>query len=215
MKLLNQLERKLYRLPIRPFFHYLVFAMAGIFVLDLFFQSFNLVSRMAFFAAPVLRGEIWRLVTFLIVPPMGGILETALSLYFLYFIGTVLESRWGARRFLLFFAFGVVFAIIAGLISGYGTNLYLNFSLFFAFAILYPEYEILLFFVLPVKMKWLALINLLFFLAGLVNGPWFIRAAIIASLLHLLLFFGGDLLNLARSAVSQWKRRQQFRKNSR
>ena len=74
MKLLNQLERKLYRLPIKPFFQYIVFAMAGIYALDLLFPTFNLVSKMSLFAAFVLRGEVWRLLTFLIVPrwPAAG-----------------------------------------------------------------------------------------------------------------------------------------------
>ncbi len=215
MKLLNQLERKLYRLPIKPFFQYIVFAMAGIYVLDLLFPTFNLVSKMSLFTALVLQGEVWRLLTFLIVPPFGRLLETVISLYFFYFIGTVLESRWGARRFLLFYGIGAVFAIIAALLSGYSTNLYLNLSLFFAFAILNPDYQILLFFMLPVRVKWLALLNLLFYLVSLINGPWFARASIIASLLHILLFFGGDLLNTLRSAIRQWKRRQQFRNNSR
>lgn len=215
MKLLNQLERKLYRLPLKPFFRYMVLAMAGIYVLELFFPTFNLISRMSLFTAPLLRGEIWRVLTFLIVPPFGGILQAALSLYFFFFIGTALETRWGVRRFFLFYVIGAVFAIIAAFFTGYGTNLYLNLSLFFAFAVIYPDYQILLFFVLPIKVKWLALLNLIFYFASLINGPGYTRAAIIASLLHILLFFGGDLTNMARSTINQWKRRQAFKKNSR
>ena len=98
---------------------------------------------------------------------------------------------------------------------GYGTNLYLNLSLFFAFAIVKPDYQILLFFVLPIKVKWLALLNLVIYIASLINGPGYARAAIIASLLHILLFFGGDLLNLTRNNLNQWKRRRAFKKNSR
>lgn len=215
MKLLNQLERKLYRLPLKPFFRYMVLAMAGIYVLELFFPTFNLISRMSLFTAPLLRGEIWRVLTFLIVPPFGGILQAALSLYFFFFIGTALETRWGVRRFFLFYVIGAVFAIIAAFFTGYGTNLYLNLSLFFAFAVIYPDYQILLFFVLPIKVKWLALLNLIFYFASLINAPDYTRAAIIASLLHILLFFGGDLTNMARSTINQWKRRQAFKKNSR
>ena len=215
MKLLNQLERKLYRLPLKPFFRYMVLAMAGIYVLELFFPTFNLISRMSLFTAPLLRGEIWRVLTFLIVPPFGGILQAALSLYFFFFIGTALETRWGVRRFFLFYVIGAVFAIIAAFYTGDGTNLYLNLSLFFAFAVIYPDYQYLLFFVLPIKVKWLALLNLIFYFASLINGPDYTRAAIIASLLHILLFFGGDLTNMARSTINQWKRRQAFKKNSR
>ena len=215
MKLLNQLERKLYRLPIKPFFRYLVFAMAGVYVLDLFFPTFNLSLKLSLFTASVLSGEIWRVLTFLVVPPFGGIIQTAISLYFFYFIGTALESRCGARRFLLYYGIGAVFAVIAAFFVGYGTNLYLNLSLFFAFAILNPDYQILLFFVLPIKVKWLALLNLVIYIASLINGPGYARAAIIASLLHILFFFGGDLWNQGRSMLNQWKRRQAFKRNSR
>lgn len=215
MKLLNQLERKLYKFRIQPFFSYIVFAMAGIYLIDLFFPQFFLISRMMLFTPAVYAGEIWRLITFIIIPPDGSILQTALTLYFYYFVGTALENRWGPRRFLLFYAIGVISAIIAALITGIGTNLYLNLSLFFAFAILYPDFQLLLFLVLPIKVKWLALLNGLYYLYGFVNGNWAIRVAILFSLANLLLFFGGDIYNHLRMAISQWKRRQAFKNRSR
>lgn len=215
MKLLNQLERKLYKFRIQPFFSYIVFAMAGIYLIDLFFPQFFLISRMMLFTPAVYAGEIWRLITFIIIPPDGSILQTALTLYFYYFVGTALENRWGPRRFLLFYAIGVISATIAALITGRGTNLYLNLSLFFAFAILYPDFQLLLFLVLPIKVKWLALLNGLYYLYGFVNGNWAIRVAILFSLANLLLFFGGDIYNHLRMAISQWKRRQAFKNRSR
>ena len=189
--------------------------MAGIYLIDLFFSQFFLISRMMLFTPAVYAGEIWRLITFIIIPPGGSILQTALTLYFYYFVGTALENRWGPRRFLLFYAIGVISAIIAALITGIGTNLYLNLSLFFAFAILYPDFQLLLFLVLPIKVKWLALLNGLYYLYGFVNGNWAIRVAILFSLANLLLFFGGDIYNHLRMAISQWKRRQAFKNRSR
>lgn len=215
MNIFKQAERWLSRFRIQPFFQYIIFAMAGIYLLDLFFPAFRLTSKMALYAPAVFRGEVWRLVTFLIIPPHGQILQAALALYFYYFIGTALEARWGARRFLVYYVIGALAAIIAGLISGLGTNMYLNLSLFFAFALMNPNFQILLFFVLPIKIKWLAALNALYYLYGLATGPWFIKLAIIFSLLNLLLFFGGDLYNQSRLAIQQWKRRQAFRKNSR
>ena len=87
-----------------------------------------------------------QLISFIIIPPAGSILFAALNMYFYYFIGTALESKWGARRFLLYFIIGVVGAILAAVISGIGTNHFLLMSMFFAFAILYPENDLLLFF---------------------------------------------------------------------
>ena len=215
MKLMNQLERKLYRYRINPFFRYIVFAMAGVYVLQLMFMSYDLIGKLDLNMRRVLQGEIWRLVTFLLIPPVTEPLYALLSMYFYYFIGTVLESRWGARRFLIYYLLGALGAVIAALITSYGTNLYLNMSLFFAFALMYPEYQVLLFMIVPVKIKWLALANALFFLWSFINTDIAGRAAIVFSLLNLILFFGGDMLNMGRLSINQWRRRQAFRRNSR
>ncbi len=215
MNWMDKLERKLYAWRVQPFFRYVVFAMAGTYLLQFMFPGYPLLERLALTRAGLMRGEIWRLVTFLVIPDALSPLYALISLYFYYFIGTTLESRWGARRFLLYYGLGAVGAILAGLISGVGINTYLNLSLFFAFAILYPDYQVLIFFMLPIKIKWLAVANAFFFLWALINGGPIQRAAIIAAILHLLLFFGGDLYNLLRLEIGNWKRRQQFRRNSR
>lgn len=215
MKLMNQLERKLYRYRINPFFRYIVFAMAGVYVLQLMFMSYDLIGKLDLNMRRVLQGEIWRLVTFLLIPPVTEPLYALLSMYFYYFIGTVLESRWGARRFLIYYLLGALGAVIAALITSYGTNLYLNMSLFFAFAFMYPEHQVYLFMMVPVKIKWLALANALFFLWSFINTDIAGRAAIVFSLLNLILFFGGDMLNMGRLSINQWRRRQAFRRNSR
>lgn len=211
MNIINQIERKLSRFSIQPFYRYIVFAMGGVYLLNLFFPTFGLIFRLSLFREAVLQGEFWRLLTFLIIPYMGNPLYTFLSLYFYYFIGTTLESRWGARRFLLFYALGALGAIIGAFITGYSSNTYLNLSLFFAFALVFPDYEILLFFVLPIKMKWLALINALFFLSSFIYQPWSDKVAILFSLANLFLFFGGDIWNKLRQSIYHWNRRRQFR----
>jgi len=214
LSLLNHLERKLQRMRIQPFFQYIVFAMAGVYLLDLFFPGFNLIYRMSLITPLVLKGEIWRLITFLFIPPGGSILQSALTLYFYYFVGSALENRWGPRRFLVFYSIGAFAAIAAGLLTGFGTNQYLNLSLFFAFAVQYPEFQLMLFFILPIKVKWLALLNALYYLYGIIMGGWPIRIAILFSLLNIILFFGGDILSQARNAIAQWKRRRVFKRNT-
>ena len=214
MGILNKFERWLHRFRIRPFFNYVIFAMAGIYLLNLFFPQFFLTFRLSLIREAVFKGEVWRLLTFLIIPPGGSILQAALTLYFYYFIGTALEARWGARRFLVYYAVGTCAAIIAGLLTGYGTNLYLNLSLFFDFSIQYPDFQLLLFFILPIKVKWLALLNAIYYVYGFISGTWPLRIAILFSLVNLILFFGGDMLNKSRLAIQQWKRRQIFKNNS-
>lgn len=215
MKFLNQLERRLYRFNIQPFYRYIIFLMGAVYLFALFFPMAGLIERFAFLSNRVLQGEVWRLVTFLFVPPISSPLNTLLFLYFYYFLGTTLEAKWGVRRFLLFYALGALGAIAGGFITGFSSNTYLNMSLFFAFALLFPDYEILLFFILPIKMKWLAALNGLFFLFSFISYPLSHKVAILLSLANLFLFFGGDIYNRSRQAIYQFKRRQQFRSSFR
>ncbi len=224
-KWLNALERHLYKYSIPPIMKYLVFAMGGVFVLDLFMvmttaytTHINLISYMTLDITMVLQGQVWRLLTWLIVPNQDNMLWMALSLYFYYFIGTALESRWGARRFLIFFVIGAIANIAAAFLShaitgyGYGVNTYLYFSLFLAFAALYPDMQFMLFFVLPIKAKWLAAVDLVYFLMAIVMGGVSLRMAAIASLVNILLFFGEDIWQTGRRMYFQWQRRRQFRR---
>ena len=224
-KWLNAIERHLYKYNIPPIMKYLVFAMGGVFVLDLlmvmttaYTTHFNLISYLTLDIPMVLQGQVWRLVTWLIVPNQDNILWMALSLYFYYFIGTALENRWGARRFLIFFVIGAIANIAAAFLShvitgyGFGVNTYLYFSLFLAFAALYPDMQFMLFFVLPIKAKWLAAVDLVYFLIAIVMGGTILRLAAIASLVNILLFFGEDIWQSGRRMYFQWQRRRQFRR---
>ena len=69
----------------------------------------------------------------------------------------------------------------------------------------------MLFFVLPVKAKWLAAIDVLYFLVAIVTGTASLRLAAIASLVNVALFFGEDLYQMGRRMYFQWQRRRQFR----
>ena len=215
MNLMDKVERKLYRLQIRPFFRYLIFAMAGVYLLQMFFPTFSLIGLLSLYMPAVYRGQLWRVLTFLIVPPINSPLFVLLTMYFYYFIGTALENRWGARRVLLYYAIGALGAILAALLTQIGTNMYLYLSMFFAFAILNPENQVLLFFVIPVKMKWLAIINAAFYVYAFLIGSWAERIALLFSILNIILFFGGDIINLVSNSIAQWKRRQSFKNRRR
>lgn len=161
----------------------------------------------------ILSGQVWRLVTFVFVPPNNMILWVLVTLYFYYFIGSSLENAWGSSKFLLFYLFGVVGAIIAGFITGFGDNMYLNLSLFLAFAATYPDQQLLLFFVLPIKVKYLAYVDLAILLLSFIAGSWPVRAAILFSLLNLLLFFGDDIFRKVRDFFKYSKQRRNYRKS--
>ena len=116
----------------------------------------------------LLHGEIWRIVTFIFYPSASSPLMLIISLYFYYWIGSTLEQQWGTAKFNLYYFSGmlltVIGAILASLITGNsfisvaGTT-YVNLSMFFAFAMLFPDTTVLFMFFLPVKMKWLAYLD--------------------------------------------------------
>ena len=106
---------------------------------------------------------------------------------------------------------GVLGAILAAAVTGWGTTYYLNLSLFFAFAMLYPEMRLLLFFIIPVKVKWLALFSGVLCLFGFVFGTWADRLSVLFSLLNFLIFFGGDFWRMAKQELRYAKNRRAWR----
>ena len=221
---LNYLERKLYRFRIPPLMKYIVFAMGGVFVLDYllamttaYSSRLNLIDYLSLNIALVMKGQVWRLVTWLFVPQQGNLLWELISLYFYYMIGTALENRWGSRRFLIYYVIGALAnglgAFSVYLIKGYayGVNTYLYYSLFIAFAALYPDMQFMLFFFLPIKAVWLAGLDLLYFLIAIITGTASLRMAAFMSLVNIILFFGEDIYQTLRRLYFQWQRRRQFR----
>lgn len=146
---------------------YIVMANVFVFMMDMF--SKNMFSYMLSFVPYFIfqEGQIWRLLTFVAVPEntFGGsmsILWFAISSMCYYFIGTSLEQRWGTTRFTVFYGLGVLLNLIGGLILGifYPVSItasmsYVNLTLFFSIASLYPNLQFYLFFIIPVKAKWM------------------------------------------------------------
>ena len=127
----------------------------------------------------VMQGEIWRLVTFVFVPDSMSVFMLAITLYCNYLIGHGLESTWGDFRFNVYYVCGMLGAIISAALFGIGTSTYLNLSLFFAYAMLYPDMQFLFFFFLPIKAKYLGLISGGICLLQFVFGPWVIKGSIL------------------------------------
>lgn len=182
MNWISKLERKFGRYAIHDLPLYIVVAYAVGFVVNMAMPSLY-VNYLSLNAEKILHGQIWRVLTFIIQPPSTSLIFIIFALYLYYMIGRSLENAWGAFRFNLFFFSGVLFhvlgAIFAYLITkatlGYGLNFdlgtaYLNLSMFFAFAALYPDVQLLLFFMIPVKIKWLAYLDGAFFAFSIISG---------------------------------------------
>ena len=165
------------------------------------FSGWGSVAFLSFNLHSVLHGEIWRLITFLFVPSNGSLFWLAVSLYFYYFIGSTLEREWGTAKFNLYYLSGVVLTlvstIVASLLSGHNLTVsgtgYINMSMFFAFAMLYPDTQVLLFFIIPLKIKWLAWVDGGFFalsiLSALFQGNLVGWVAPVIALLNFVVFF--------------------------
>lgn len=188
MQWLYKLERKFGRYSIPNLMIYITLTMAAVFVMNA--VGLNFSSYLALDRNLVLRGQIWRLITFVVVPPSGNVLMVLISLYFYYFIGSSLENAWGDFKFDVYYLFGIFGAILAAFITGYGTNTYLNLSLFLAFAQLFPEERVLLFYLIPVKVKWLAWLDWALFAVSFIFGNWPTRLAIVMSIVNFIIFFG-------------------------
>ena len=148
----------------------IVIGNVAVYVLMLLTQAndANALSFLTFNLNALLHGEVWLLVTFVFVPAYSSPFALLISLYFYYWIGSTLERQWGTAKFNLYYISGalltVLGVVLASLITGNpyltaaGTG-YVNLSMFFAFAFLFPDTTVLLFFILPVKMKWLAYLD--------------------------------------------------------
>ena len=155
----------------------------------------------------VLRGQLWRLVTFLFVPGNTDPFSLILSLYFMYFIGSMLEREWGTPKFNLFYLSGVVLTLLTGIIShyafGYGVLMgayYVGMSMFLAFAALYPDARLMLLYIIPVKAKWLALADVALFtvdvVSALLRGAYVSALLPVVAMLNVVVFFWCEIADL-------------------
>lgn len=215
MNWLNKLERKIAKYAIHNLMYYVVILTGLVFILGMFFGT-SFLSRLYFSPALILQGQIWRIITFVFIPPSNSILWIVFALYFYYMIGGTLERQWGTPKFNLYYFIGMLATALASLLTGtIGTPVYLNLSLFLAFAHLFPEFQVLLFFVIPVKMKYLAYLNWVFFAYTIIMGSMSQRVAAIVALANFFLFFYGDFTKFLKRKTAGQNTRKNFNRKVR
>ena len=220
---LNKMERKLGRYAIPNLMNYVVILYAvGALVCwrapELYFEYLMLDAR------AILHGQIWRIVTFLMWPLSGDLFLNVLVIYCYYNLGRTLEAVWGSFRFNVYFFMGIIGHVLAAILIYALTGRiypltaeYLNFSLFFAYAATFPDAQFLLFFVLPIKAKWLAVAECAVYLYSFVFGPLSTRLEIIMSLANVIIFIlltRNNHKSNRRYAPSEIRRRQNFKKEA-
>src|SRR4051794_18128817 len=152
-RLLARLEKRLGKFAIVNLTSFIVGGMGIVFFLSLARPDYQ--SLLQLDLHKVREGQVWRLVTYLCLPHQAWMIWALFALYWTWLIGSNLENEWGPFKFNAFYVIGMLGTTAAAAISGHAEgNFWLNSSLFLAFATVFPNYQIMLFFVLPVKVKW-------------------------------------------------------------
>ena len=233
--LYNKLERKLGKYAIANLTRIVIFIFIfGYLISMLFPQMASMLSLEPYY---ILKGQVWRIISWIFIPPSSLSIWTVIMLYFYYVLGSSLETRWGRFRYNLYIIGGILISIVMSfiiyfllsLISGKPVLFHFGFSTYYicmsillAFSAVYPDMQVLLMFIIPIKIKWLGIIN------GLIiayDAFTFVRMyfqtgdisflaqslAIISSFINFMIFFFSSR-DLRRYSPKEVKRRNDFKK---
>lgn len=216
MNWLNKLERKFGRFAIQNLMSYIIVANAAILMLYNLVPSigYSVVDKLKFIPAAVLQGEVWRFITFIFIPPTFSLLWGIFALFFYYSISNSLEWQWGSFKFNIYYLIGMIGTAVLSLIFKInGTPIYLNLSLFLAYAKIFAEDQILIFMIIPLKVKYLAWVYWAILLVEIITGglPALILVAI--SLVNYFLFFGKSNVQSIKTKRKTSYKQREFKKN--
>ncbi len=228
MNFLNKLERKFSKYAVSNLTMYLIFGYVIGYVLSR--MAPGMLNYLTLDPYRVLHGQIWRLVTWVLIPPSAqSILFYVIMMMFYYQLGTSLERTWGVFRYNVYIFGGILYTVIGAFVTWmimtavYGnagltgaivgvqvSTYYICMSIFLAFAACYPNMQILLYFIIPIKMKWMAYVYAVLMLLDLVQGSWPQRIVMMMSLLNFVIFFLSTR-DLYRFSPKEVHRRQAYR----
>lgn len=235
---MSKFERKFGKYAIRNLSLMLILCYACGYAINIIFPEF--LQYLTLDPYKILHGQIWRIVTWIISPPSGSnIFFVLITLYFYYSLGTTLERTWGDYRYNVYIFSGMLFTVLGSfLLMGYSylfmgktvafygeeyyfaivanffSTYYVNMSIFLAFAATFPDVQVLLMFIIPVKVKWLGIIYAVMLAYEFITYPIYLKFVIAASLMNFIIFFITSR-NRVRLSPKQMKRRQEFRKETR
>ena len=226
MNFLDKLQRKYGKFAITNLMLYIMIGQTIVLFYSLLLDT-SLLNLLYFNPLLIIRGQIWRLFTFVFIPNTTSPIFFLFAAFLYYSIGSALEHTWGTFKFNVYYLLGMIFNMLGLLIvqlifyrddvsaytfylSTYSSiTVYLNLSLFLAYAVLYPEVQFLLYGILPVKVKYLAAIDVIFLAYEFISGTMGNRVLVIVSLLNFLLFFGSKLRNSRPTATQKQFKVQQ------
>ncbi len=176
---------------------YIALGSAVVNILSIVDKTDTLYYVLCFSRSAILQGQVWRLITYPLTFSAGNILLTAIALLCYFSLGRAMENLWGTLRFNLFYFTGVILMdIYCMLFDGMADVSYLNMSLFLAYATMYPDAKFLFLYIIPVKARVFALIDLALVLYSLLVYPFPYNLFPVIALANYFLFFGKDVLNV-------------------
>lgn len=220
---------------------WLILGYAVGYIIQMLDRSGQFLYYLALDPYKILHGQVWRLVTWLIIPPNeSNILFVLLMLWCCYSIGTILERTWGTYKYNLFIFTGVFLTVLfsfaylaflyltegaavvdlyeeAGyLLGGYVwlafSTYYINISIYLVFAMTYPNDVVRLYFLIPIKMKWLGIVDVIYMGYLLLMGGAYTRFAVLAAIVNCLIFYFANIKGIAISP-KQIHRHNQFNRS--
>ena len=226
MKFIDKLERKFGRFGIPNLTIYMI--VCYVIGYALMIVNPGILNWLSLEPAYILRGQVWRLVTWVLYPPStSGVLWFAIAVLFFYYpIGTSLERTMGTFKYTLYILSGVIFTILGAfilyfllggnvLVGNVFSTYYISLSTFLAYAMCYPDMQVLLMFIIPVKMKWMAIFYVVIVVYEMIQyimaGAWYLVIPIVASLLNFIIFYFGTK-DFSRYNPKEVHRRNEFRR---
>ena len=210
-----------YRHPnfgIKNLMRYIIIANVVLWILQ--FIRPGILDYMVFDPRLILQGQVWRLVSFMFIPISTRFIAL-IAFYFYYVIGNILEAKWGSGRFTIYFFSGVVLTILYGFILYFITGFcypvtaqYIFLSMFFSFAVLFPDMQVLLFFILPIKIKWLAYLDAALFIVDVIRLPFPLNILPVVAVLNFLIFCWDDVIYGIKRLIERIKSFVRRKKNN-
>ncbi len=219
--ILNSIERKVGRYAVPQLTKYMILTYIIGYILYFLEMGthFPILEFIMLSPERILHGQIWRLFTWIFMPPSAPGLFTIIMLFFYYQIGSALEQTWGDFKYNIYIFSGLLLMIAGAFllyafgyrVDGMFTTYYVNLSIFLAFAACYPDMQVMLYFLIPLKIKYLAFIDVAFLVYQALVSSWPERVSIIVSLLNFIIFFF-TTRNYRSISPSEYARKKKFRK---
>lgn len=231
MNWLNKLEKKFGRYAIPNLTMYLIGAYIVGYGIQLFLP--DLYQWLVLNPILIVHGQVWRIISWVLVPPSGNPIMIIIMLMFYYSVGTSLERVWGAFRYNVYIFSGLLFTVAGSFVMWayfaltlsdasavamnvtmyclFFSTIYINMSIFLAFAAMFPDMEVLLYFIVPIKVKYMGIAYVVLLVWDMIRGNVAVRIVIIASLLNFILFFLSSR-NMKPYSPKEQMRKRNFKK---